>query len=354
MTLQNLPGLIEWPGYAITSGTLIGTNTTIDAAGEYDGFVMVAMENMTISHVGWRAGTVAGSPTVEIRIETVDTSTGLPTGTLFGTNTNVVSGTITSSSWNLHALTASASVSQGQAFAVLVKFNSGTSVQVWGAARGLNYTSNVGQPYRVVNTGTPTASTIGATTSLVYALGSSSTTFYRIPQLIPITANSSTTLSSSGTFRAACLRFQVPFKCRVAGIKFSDASYALADDFSVGIYNDAGTELSSSLTAFDSTFRLSAVPWVYLDNKVTLSPATWYRAVVQADTTGGPGVYNFSINSTDYASALPNGSHLQLGTRDSGGAWTDTSTTIPNIDIIIDQLDDGVGAGGGSFSVFGG
>lgn len=352
MTLRDINGERSWPGYAYTAGTSVGTNTTLDAAGEYDGFVMVAKEDMTISHVGWRSGVATGSPVVEVRIETVNTSDGLPSGTLWnrngtGANPNVTSGTISSTTWNLHALTNAAIILKGEAFAVLLKYSSGTSVQVHGASRGLLHSSNVGLPYRVVNTGTPTASAIGAATSLVYALGSSSTTFYQIPQLIPISNTGSTTLSSTGTFRAACLRFQVPFKCRASGISFADSSYAITDDFSVGIYNDAGTELNNSLTAFDSSFRFNAVPWVYLDNKVELSPSTWYRAVVQADTTGGPGIYNFSIQSTDYAMAVPNGLYAQLGTRDSGGAWTDTATTIPNIDILIDQLDDGTSSGGG-------
>lgn len=356
MALQNINGERPWPGYAYTSGTLIGTNTTLDASGEYDGFVMVAKEDMTISHVGWRSGVATNSPTVEIRIETVNTTDNLPSGTLWnrngtGANPNVTSGTISSTVWNLHALTNSAVILKGEAFAVLIKWGgvATSSVQVHGASRGLLYASNVGLPYRVVNTGTPAASAIGAATSLVFALGSSSTTFYNIPQLTPISSVSSTTLSSTGTFRAACLRFKVPFKCRVSGIAFADASYALADDFSVGIYDDSGAELNNSLTAFDSSYRISAVPWVHLDNKVVLSPDTWYRAVVQADTTGGPSIYNFSISSTDYAGAVAGGPNLQLGTRDSGGAWTNTATTIPNIDILYDQLEDGVGGSGGTY-----
>lgn len=359
MALQTLSGEFIWPGYAVGGGTAATTQTTLDGAGDLEGIAMIAKEDMTISHVGWRSGTATGSPTVEIRVETVDAATGLNTGTLWATNTNVTSGTISSNTWNLHALTASASITKGQAFAVIVKYASGTSVIVQYLNRGHLFSGGTGNPYRLVNTtGITTAAAITMTTGAAFALGSSSTAFYNIPQFIPLSATSTTVLSSSGTFRAICLRFQVPFTCRATGIRFCDASIAVADDFSIGMYTDAGSEMSSSLTAVDGAYRAAtatSIVTAYFDNSVTLSPGVWYRAVVQADTTGGPQVYNFSIPSTDYTEAVPNGLYAQLGTRDSGGTWTDTSTTIPNIDIIVDQLDDGVSAGGGGtyFSVGG-
>jgi hypothetical protein len=68
-------------------------------------------------HVGFRAGTAAGSPTIEVRIETLDAS-GLPSGTLWATNTNGTTGTVSSNTYVLWALTASASIAKGQMFCV--------------------------------------------------------------------------------------------------------------------------------------------------------------------------------------------------------------------------------------------
>lgn len=360
MALQSIGGEIIWPGYSAPSGSSLTTLTTLDGAGDLEGFVYTAKEDMTISHVGWRSGTATGSPTVEIRVETVDSATGLNTGTLWATNTNVTSGTISSNTWNLHALTASATITKGQSFAVIVKYASGTSVIVSYPNRANITHYTVTNPYRLTNTSGVTASS-AVTVQLAMAVGSSATTFYTIPQLLPISATSTTTASSSGAIRAICLRFQVPFKCRVIGMRWCDASPALTDDYTIGLYTGVttgSTELSSSLTAFPDSYRAisgSSVNVSHFDNSITLDPATWYRAVIQADTTGGPQIYNFSIPSADYSEALPQGAYAYLGTRDSGGTWTDYDTIIPNIDIIIDQLDDGASAGGGGtyFSVGG-
>ena len=100
----------------------IATRTTMDASGDYDAIVLAAREAMTISHVGFRTGAVAGSPTADVRIETV-AATGLPSGTLWATNTNIVTGALSGSTYALHALTASASITACQMFDVKTASN---------------------------------------------------------------------------------------------------------------------------------------------------------------------------------------------------------------------------------------
>lgn len=76
MTLVTLPSPIYWPGNAgaLAGGPSLVTVATLDASGEYAAYVQVAREDMVISHVGFRAGTATNSPTVEVRIETLDSS----------------------------------------------------------------------------------------------------------------------------------------------------------------------------------------------------------------------------------------------------------------------------------------
>ena len=70
MTLVAAPPLVRWPGLisAITAAPALATDVTLDAAGEYICYVFQAKEAMSLSHIGWRAGTVAGSPTVDTRV----------------------------------------------------------------------------------------------------------------------------------------------------------------------------------------------------------------------------------------------------------------------------------------------
>src|SRR5688572_2287311 len=62
---------------------------TLDASGEKIGWVLQAAATGAIDAIWFRTGTVTTGDTVDVRIETVDPSTGLPTGTLWSANTNV-------------------------------------------------------------------------------------------------------------------------------------------------------------------------------------------------------------------------------------------------------------------------
>jgi hypothetical protein len=352
MTLQTVLGTgIFWPGNTPLSGggqTTFTAATTIDASGEYSGFVICASEAMTISHVGWRPGTVAGSPTAEIRIETVDASTGLPTGTLWGTNTNATTATLTSNTWDLTALTASATIARNDVFAVIFKYASGTSFQTIVTNTGHRQVSSL--PYRVDNTGTPTASAINLA-SFCAALGSSGTTFYNVWGLLPISAI--TAVAANNTNSAAHgNRFKVPFKCRVKGLMVTITATSATEDFTVGIYTDAGSEFGSSETAYDASKMHTgssqgnySVPF---DTSVTLEPDTWYRMAYAQTAAGGTTLVGADVPSVNYMSAMPGGVNCHYTSR-SSGTWTDTSTARQILmDLWIDQLDDGVSAAGGA------
>src|SRR5580765_13275 len=127
MTMVSTSGLIQWPQrFQTASSPGLNNIATLTAAGHYVCYISIAQEDMVISHVGFRVGTCTGSPTADCRIETVAT-TGLPSGTLWATNTNIVTGTLSTDTNVLNALTAAATITKGQVFAVKIAYNSGTS-----------------------------------------------------------------------------------------------------------------------------------------------------------------------------------------------------------------------------------
>lgn len=344
MTLQTLSAVLPWPNFtrtAIPSGFTAAQ--TLDAAGEYIAYVFQAKEAMTISHVAFRNGTVVASGAGEIRIETV-AADGTPSGTLWATNTNVTTGALTSNTTALYALTASASIAKGEFFAVVIKYASGTSFTVM-----MVINSHVNEhtiPYQVTNvTGSAVKARVAAMPLL--ALGSSSTIFYALP--IPCAAVTAVTAGAFNNTNSAArgLRFQVPFKCRCIGVRnyFAGAS----GDFNAVLYDDAGAELSSSSTAIDGDYSggTSAFGNVLFGNPVTLSPGTWYRIAIEPSSATNTNVTTLTLLSADYRSGTPFGSNAHYTTRASG-SWDDTATDqLPWMDILIDQLDDGAGAGGG-------
>jgi hypothetical protein len=352
MTLVSLPSPIAWPGNCgnVSTAPNSFTTATLDASGKYVSFIFSAKEDMTISHIGFRAGTVANSPTVEVRVETVDTSTGLPTGTLWATNTNATSATITSNSNPLTALTASASITKGQVACIkLVWGGVATSTVIIQHAVGLGLLAvPPSLPYAVLNTGTPTRTALGSNIYSI-ALGSSSTTFYNVPGLIPFSAISNSTFNNTNAAKRG-LRFTPPMKCRVIGLRWFGSNQT--GDYNIAIYDDttgSAVEVGSSSTAFSGQHNVnssSAVMSAYFDNAVTLTAGTTYRAAVEPSSATNVNISTFTLVSANYRGASPSGTTAHYTTFVTGG-WTDTATDqVPLMDVLIDQFDDGAGTGG--------
>lgn len=342
MTLAQLNTAIQWPGYfPLTGSPTLGTDVTLDAAGEYQALIFCAREDMVISHIGFRTGAVSGSPTADVRIETVS-ATGFPSGTLWNTNTNIVTGALSANTTALHALTASASITKGQIFCIKIAYNSGTSFIIqrltgFGAAA-----SNL--PYEVVNTGTPTR--VRPNGNKIIAVGSSATAFYSLQSLVAATAATSQNFNNTNGARRG-LRFKVPYKCRCVGaITFVSLA---TGDFNMALFDDAGAELNGSSTAFDGDHNMNGGTGgvsLFFDNPVTLSPDTWYRLAFEPSSVTNHTLYTLTLPSADYRSGTPGGLNHHYTTYASG-SWTDSATDqVPMIDLLIDQLDDGASAGG--------
>lgn len=356
MTLQALRSPILWPYYQ-NNGTAISLSTeiTLDASGEYRAYIAAAKEAMTISHVGFFVGVVAGSPTLDVRIETVNTADAFPSGTLWATDTNLVTGTLSSSTWNLVELTAPATIAAGQVFAVVIRYTSGTSA-ILQRLNGFDTPgAGLGLPYKVTNTGTPTAAQFGTGGTHLIALGSSATAFYSLPCMVPYSTHANTAFNNSAGGRRG-VRFQSPFKCRVAGIMYG--GYATnVGDLDIAMYNDAGTELSNSQTAYDSSQlggNNGPTRMHYFDNPVAVDPGTWYRAALIPSSATNIQLSDLTVPSADYMTAMPGGANYHLTTYTTAGGWIDTATaSVPTLSLLIDQLDDGAGAAGGGIRLAG-
>jgi hypothetical protein len=348
MTLVSLPSPIQWPGIvgATGGGAFLTTVTTLTSAGHYVAYVFVAREDMVVSHVGARVGTVAGSPTLTATVETVDSTTGLPNGAGFGSSSGTT-GTVSSSTYVLQALGASATIPKGSAFAVKFALASGTSVVVSGIG---NLAVQVGSslPYAVLNTGTPTKGDLSATAPM-FALGSSSTTFYQVPGTLPLSAVSNGAFNNSTAGSKRGLLFTPPMNCRAIGLRWLAES--AVGNYNGVLYNNAGSELSSSSTAFGGNVTAASgnrASTIYFDNAVTLTAGTPYRIAIEPTSTTNTNVSTYTLPSANYRSATPAGTTAQYTTFTTAGGWVDSATdTIPVMDVILDQIDDGAGSGGG-------
>lgn len=321
--------------YLSTTTTGSVSSTALVASGRI-GFVFQAPKTGTIDRVLWRSGTSVGSPTVDVRLETV--STGSPSGTLFATNTNIVTGTVGSNTDYESTLTAGASVTQGDFLSVVWAHNSGTSIQI-ALASSVNF----------MQLNLPQISTAGSY-SLIAGRIPYAAVRYSDGSYVPIAAGGvaygiGSTIAQYSTGEKGT-RFRLPYTARISGCW---ASFDPDVDFTVNLYADGtapgGTAIRSLAIATNRFIQKSAVVSQFnFSSPLTLAADTWYRLV--GVPSGSPGIrYNINtIPSASYAAAVAIDHHQ---TESSGGSWVNTDTILPQIGIVIDGLDNGVGGGGG-------
>jgi hypothetical protein len=319
---------------AIVTGGAVSSAALV-ASGKI-GFVFQAPKTGTIDRILWRSGTAAGSPTVDVRLETV--GTGSPSGTLFGVDTNIVTGTVASNTEYESTLTAGATVTQGDFLSLVWAYNSGTSIQIALASLVAPMQLNLPQistagTYSVISGRLPYAA-LGYSDANYPPIAPGGVAYGVLSTIAPYTSG------EKG------VRFRLPYAVRISGFWSSsdpdvDVTYSLYADATA----PGGTAIRSLTVETNRFIQKNAVVSQYnFSSAVTLAANTWYRLV--GAPSGSPGT-RFNVNtipSASYAAAVATDHML---TESSGGAWIDTATILPQIGVIIDGLDDGAGGGGG-------
>lgn len=352
MALQSLNAASTYPRHQTASATAaaaLGSLDSLTTAGTYPTghrtvVVCTAPQDMVVSHVGFKATTATGSPTAHIRIETVTAATGINSGTLWAANTELDPTATVTTTFTLHALTASATITKGQQFAVVIHLKTGTALTVGNLA---NLHQTVGMPYRITNIS-------GSDVKAAYfganiCLGSSTSAFYWIDGFFPTASVSANSFNNTNSAKK-CARFILPHKALAVGVV--DYQGTAVGDRVWRIEDDAGNELSSSSTAFEgdiSSALGSANQRLYFDNTVTLTAGVAYRLVMEPSSSTNCNFYTATLPNANYRTAWPGGTNWFYGTWSTaaGSVWVDTTTDqVPLIDLLTMQLDDGVSTGG--------
>jgi hypothetical protein len=196
MAYVDIPGGLFMPK-PVTTETAPGlASVLLDADGEYAGCFIRAPLTGTITKIGFATRTVTTGGDLDIRLETQDTSTGRPSGTLWGTNTNFVRTMLATDDNNFFevTLTAGASVTKGNLIAIRVE-----------RVTGGTFVGNIGR-ITTAHMGWPGSfSFLGGTFASTAALGGFSVYYDGVgypptSNLAALTAVAETTFStSSGT-----------------------------------------------------------------------------------------------------------------------------------------------------------
>jgi hypothetical protein len=227
-----------WATYQ--SGAPSFATARIDAEGEQVGAVVQAPKTGTISKIHVLANSIVVAPGADydIRLETVGTSDGLPTGTLFDTNTNgaltIIAGD--DDEWLPVTLTAGASVTRGDdIFAVVYKAPASPDT---GNVGWVKYSdSSYGFPYACFHNATIWSKQVGSPMVLLeYSDGS----IPRIPNCFPWTQ----VLYLSGLYSDSSWpytgnRFKLRQATEIAGVWFQGDMDA--DDVTATLYSGTAT-----------------------------------------------------------------------------------------------------------------
>lgn len=358
MTMQTC-GLMYWPPqlFPETVNSAFGTNNiTFDSSTDRLAWAGVSPLTDTLTKVHFRTGTVTTGAVLDVRIETV--SNGVPTGTLFGTNTN---GSVTVADgddgvWKTATLTSAASLSAGDQFAIVIVYTSG-SPSIAFLSVGLAGAQAARIPVVLQDTGGGTWAALTSTWLAFAEFGTAGPQY--LPRLAPMDGSTTiTAFNNSSTPDEYALKIVPAFKARVVGLRSYIFNPAAGGDFTVSLWpgtssvdGDALGQESIDGDMGQSTSQDGAVD-VFFASPVTLTAGSTYYIGLRADTANNVSVGRIStpsgITGSQKALLLNSTSHVEASrswTAGSAGAWTEDANKFIPFSLIIDQIDDGAGGG---------
>lgn len=334
--------------------------TTLDAAEELVVFLLRAPRTGSISKIGWRVGTVS-SPvmTLDIGIEQPADAVGAPVATsvasrtLWGANTygqENMSGA--SAGVRYTALTAAASVTEGDLIAVTIRASAVTSGSLTVATnisasfvgRNLYQGAYVNSAWALTDRESP-VSLFYDGVGPVYTLGANAAFG---------TASSSSYQQSTNPNRRGCkFKFTFPAKILAIGVWLDQDVDAVLTVYDTDEYTPLAT------FTFDKDIRSAtsnSCNWAYFATPITIAKDVFYRWAVYPNASGtNISLAKFSVaNDGAYKgiAACCMGVNListTINNEPSSGShsWTDTDTERYCCVFLIEQLDDGASTGGG-------
>ncbi len=333
------------------------TNMTCDANNDGMAFGFQARDTNAITHVGFRYGLRAVTPpTYKVTIEGLTTGS-MPDGTDVGggsptaTNFTPPADTTWDGTWQWIALTNSFTPTLGQRLCVTIRYSTGT-------VDGTNY-STFTRALASVEAGTVklhpgsytlTAGTWASAGGLAIGAVRTASTRYGVPAE---TVYATRTASTVGHRQA--MRFSVPAAMgdtfKVRGVRFTGSMASAAAKAPIlGIWS-ASTAMNTLTIDSDDVGGSSSARTTeyYFDDAATLTCGTVYYAGLEvADAVnGGVSIHGIDLDSADDGDAYPGGASDWVLSNYNGSAWTDAPTVRPFMELILDDITEPSGGGGG-------
>jgi hypothetical protein len=355
MALQSIPHLQLMPQMGAwenqTSSAPTAATQLFDAAGDGIAMRYTPVENITIDKAAFRCSAftsgIVGND-VNVSIQTLNASTGLPTGTVVGSTVGV---DVTATGvYEVTGLNASLTAGTNYAVcAVAIGSSNFTLAYAWGSGGG----GQLAQPMGYTSNGSGGATSWGKLRAFNfgYALSIGTTAGYiSVAHLLGPATFSVESYSDSTNPDERGNHFRVAFPCRLIGAAIAGSFGASGPDMTLYLHGGttaSPTDITSRAHSNVYAQDQGAYRFFYFDSPQTLAINTDYWLGVKQTSEN-----NFAHHVLDYgtdaaADCLWDGNLYYYTRNGAAGAITETKSKVMMVFPLIDKLDDGVSIGGG-------
>lgn len=360
MALQSFAngwGAVLWPGpmYPVAEGN--PTGSTIDAVGESIAFVgrlhlpggPGSSKTLSTGKIHYKSGVVTfanAGTTLKAGVQDV-AATGLEDGT-YDVSGTVTGGGGSPTSNNLNSITMATgtkTITHGDLIAVVIEMTARGGADSVVVQRNNNAGS---MPYCTTDTGAGPAKS--STTPIVTIEFDDGTMGWLGTSSFACLLETSAAVNTGTTPDEIALVFRLPIAATLAGTILDLASIAATDDFEVILYTDPlGTPVAARTVTVDADLIGLTAGFFEAMFATTLALAanTDYGIALRPTTANSLTYQSIAFGNSNLRKPTTLGTNWCLATRsDQTGAFSQDTTRIPKIGIILSQFDDGASAGG--------
>jgi hypothetical protein len=343
MAITSLGTKILTPDYPSPSSgaPTFALSSNLAVAGYKAANIMEVSKAGDISKIRIRTGTLANASNIyTVSVQTVDLTTGNPSGTLWSANTQKtgVTGFAANSSYTI-TLDAVATVAAGDLIAIVIEITTfaGNNTMTLGTSD-----NGVGDTYipAVLNFTTVWAR---GTATCGFGVEYSDGSFADGPFMYPLAAINTISLTTSSTPRMIGNKVNIPITSRCVGVW----AYADADaDFKVTLFGSDGSTVLGTITTDKDIPAAIGTPGTYLlyfSSAITLNANTNYYLMIEG-LGATVNVYDYEGFSENARKALPGGTLFSkvtttTSTPTSTSDYTDEVTKQTQLGLILDGFD---------------
>lgn len=328
---------LVYPEIIATTGL---STAVISATNQKVMFMLNIPKTGNLTHVSFRTGSVTTPATINIRLETLD-STGLPTGTLINASaTGSQSSPLANTNYEV-SLAGSIAVSKNTKIAVVFECPSGTpNLQLTRITTPFGTATT--QPYTGIYNGT--AWTKQGTVGIAALKYDDNTYPYLEGVYPPMSMTASNYNSSTVSFDEAGNLFTVPFQCQVTG--FWSYIATATGTFDNVLYDASNNVLATVADNSQVGFvGSSSVRINRMNTPVVLEANTQYRQTMKSTNTTNIAARLLQFDSAAIQEVISGGDDLTYTRRKGTGSWTDTANSRMLMGLIIDGVNESGSSG---------